>query len=73
MVEKGEVTKLLPGCLAGDRTSQEQLVLLAQKRVYYHCKKMLKQEDALDATQEILITMLTKLDTLKEPAAFGAG
>ena len=71
MVEKGEVTKLLPGCLAGDRTSQEQLVLLAQKRVYYHCKKMLKQEeDALDATQEILISMLTNLGSLREPAAF---
>ena len=71
MVEKADVTKLLAGCLAGDRECQEQLVLAAQKRVYYHCKKMLKQEeDALDATQEILIAMLTGLKNLREPAAF---
>ena len=70
-MEKADVTKWLPGCLAGDRACQEKLIMAAQQRVYYHCKKMLKQEeDALDATQEILITMLTSLSNLREPAAF---
>ena len=58
-------------CLVGEQRAQEELVLAAQNRVYYHCKKMLKNdEDALDATQEILISMLTRLDKLQEPEAF---
>ena len=58
-------------CLSGDQQAQEELVLAAQNRVYYHCKKMLKhEEDALDATQEVLISMLTKLDKLQDPEAF---
>ena len=55
----------------GDRSAQEQLVMTAQNKVYYHCKKFLKnEEDAQDATQDVLITMLTNLEKLREPAAF---
>ena len=58
-------------CLSGDQQAQEELVLAAQNLVYYHCRKMLKhEEDALDATQEILISMLTRLDRLQDPEAF---
>lgn len=58
-------------CLSGDQQAQEELVLAAQNRVYYHCRKMLKHEEAaLDATQEILISMLTRLDRLQDPEAF---
>ena len=58
-------------CLSGDQQAQEELVLAAQNQVYYHCRKMLKhEEDALDATQEILISMLTRLDRLQDPEAF---
>ena len=58
-------------CLSGDQHAQEELVLAAQNRVYYHCMKMLKdEEDALDATQEVLISMLTRLDRLQDPEAF---
>lgn len=70
-MEKNELIRLIPRCQTGDAQAQEALVLAVQNRVFYHCKKMLKNEDdALDATQEVLISMLTKLDTLKEPAAF---
>lgn len=70
-MERSSVANLISGCLAGDKEAREALVLAVQNRVFYHCRKMLKDEDdALDATQEILIAMLTKLDTLKEPAAF---
>lgn len=42
-----------------------------QNSVYYLCKKMLKNEDdAMDATQDVLISMLTKLDQLHESGAF---
>lgn len=55
----------------GDPEAQEALVEAAQNRVYYHCKKMLKQDaDAQDAAQDVLIAMITGLDKLKEPAAF---
>lgn len=70
-MEKAEVLALIPRCLAGEEEARTALVLAVQNRIFYHCKKMLRNEDdALDATQEILIAMLTKLDTLKEPAAF---
>lgn len=70
-MEKAEVLALIPRCLAGEEEARTALVLAVQNRIFYHCKKMLRNEDdALDATQEILIAMLTKLDSLKEPAAF---
>ena len=70
-MEQRDVTSLIARCREGDTQAQEALVLAVQNRVYYHCKKMLRHEDdALDATQEVLISMLRKLDTLKEPAAF---
>lgn len=70
-MEKAEVLVLIPRCLAGEEDARTALVLAVQNRIFYHCKKMLRNEDdALDATQEILIAMLTKLDSLKEPAAF---
>ena len=70
-MEKAEVLALIPRCLAGEEEARTALVLAVQNRIFYHCKKMLRNEDdALDATQEILIAMLTKLDSLKEPDAF---
>lgn len=70
-MEKTDVAGLIQRCREGDAQAQEALVLAVQNRVYYHCKKMLRhEENALDATQEVLISMLRKLDTLKEPAAF---
>lgn len=65
------IAPIVRRCLAGDAQAQEELVLAAQNRVYYHCKKMLRHdEDALDATQEVLISMLTKLGSLQQPEAF---
>lgn len=66
-----ELTKLIQGARTGDRQAQETLLAEIQNRVYYHCKKMLKHDsDAQDATQDVLITVLTSLDKLREPAAF---
>lgn len=70
-MENRDIASLIARCREGDAQAQEALVLAVQNRVYYHCKKMLRhEENALDATQEVLISMLRKLDTLKEPAAF---
>ena len=70
-METKNVVPVIRRCLSGDARAQEELVLAAQNRVYYHCKKMLRNEDdALDATQEILLAMLVKLDGLRTPKAF---
>lgn len=70
-MERSSMAPIIGRCLSGDSQAQEELVLAVQSRVYYHCLKMLKnEEDALDATQEILISMLTKLDRLQDPEAF---
>lgn len=70
-MEQAELIALLERCKAGDQTAQEKLVVETQNKVYYHCKKFLKnEEDAQDAAQDVLITMLTSLEKLREPAAF---
>ena len=70
-MEKSELSALIGRCQRGDRQAQETLILETQNRIYFHCRKMLKnEEDALDATQEILISMLEGIHNLQEAAAF---
>lgn len=70
-MEQTELLTLIERCRAGDPEAQEKLVVETQNRVYYHCKKFLKnEEDAQDATQDVLIAMITGLDKLRQPAAF---
>lgn len=70
-MEQTELLTLIAKCREGDPEAQERLVVETQNKVYYHCKKFLKnEEDAQDATQDVLITMITSLDKLREPAAF---
>ena len=70
-MEQGRLLELIQRSRQGDPQAQEELVEAVQNRVYYHCRKMLKkEEDALDATQDVLLVMITSLDKLKEPAAF---
>ena len=58
--------KLIEKSRRGDRRAQDQLILKVQNRVYYHCRKILSnEEDALDATQDILIAMLKGLGNLR--------
>lgn len=70
-MEQSKLTELIERSRTGDPEAQAALIETAQRRVYYHCKKMLRHEqDAEDATQDVLMAILTKLDTLREPAAF---
>ena len=69
-LEQAELLDLIRRSRQGDPEAQEALILAAQNKIYYHCKKILKhEEDAQDATQDVLIVMITSLDKLKEPAA----
>ena len=70
-MDQEKLKDLIQKSIQGDRKAQETLVLAVQNKVYYHCKKMLKKEEAAqDAAQDVLIAMLTGLDKLREPAAF---
>jgi len=70
-VEKTLLIAVVKQCQAGDLAAQEQLILEVQQSIYYQCLKFLRhQEDAEDATQDILFNMLTKIDTLNQPEAF---
>ena len=70
-MEQEKLTRLIKQARQGDQSAQEALLAAVQDRVYYHCKKMLKNEqDAQDAAQDVLIAVLTGLDKLREPGAF---
>ena len=70
-MEQEKLLELIRRSRERDLDAQEELVRTAQNRVYYHCKKMLKHEEtAWDASQDVLLAMITSLDQLQEPAAF---
>lgn len=66
-----ELEELIIRSRRGDQEAQEELIRAAQERVYYHCKKIIKnEEDVQDAVQDVLFSMFRNLDSLREPAAF---
>ena len=70
-IDEEKLEELIRRSIQGEEEAQEALVQAVQNKVYYHCKKMLKkEEDAQDATQDVLIVMLSSLSKLREPAAF---
>lgn len=70
-MEREAQIKLIQACRKGDPEALETLIREMQNPIYYQCRKMLGDEqDALDATQEVMLTVLNKLDNLREPAAF---
>ena len=63
--------KLISLAKEGNRDALESLVKLIQDRIYRLALKMLYQpQDAEDATQEILIKIITKLDSFREESSF---
>lgn len=72
-MDQKQITRLVERSRSGDRAAQEELIAAVQNYVYFHCCKLLDhRENALDVTQEVLITMVTSLPKLQEPAAFRA-
>ena len=70
-IDEEKLEELIRRSIQGEEEAQEALVQAVQNKVYYHCKKMLKkEEDTQDATQDVLIVMLSSLSKLREPAAF---
>ncbi len=56
---------------SGDLQAMEKILEVAHTSVSYQCRKMMpRQEDAEDLTQEVLLAVYQKIDTLKETKAF---
>jgi RNA polymerase sigma factor (sigma-70 family) len=55
----------------GDNKALENIIMTTSDFIYYYCLVMLKNEqDAMDATQEIFIIVIQKLNTVKNPKSF---
>ena len=70
-MEKEYLIELVKKSQSGNEQSIEELLCYAHTSVSYQCRKMLRHtQDAEDVTQEVLVTIYTKLDSLQDPAAF---
>ena len=70
-MEKTELTALVVKAQSGDQEAMEEVLRAAHTSVSYQCRKLLRDpRDAEDMTQEVLLAVYTKLDTLKTPEAF---
>ena len=70
-MEKEVIIELVQRSKDGETAATEELLRTAHTFVSYQCRKLLKNpQDVEDVTQEVLLTMYTKLNTLQEPAAF---
>lgn len=65
--------KLLTACKAKHRHSQRLVYEYMAPRLYHTCKRYLKQNEEIEETlADVFYTIFTKLDQLKETAAFEA-
>ena len=70
-MEKDRIESLVNRAQSGDLQAMEKLLEVAHTSVSYQCRKMMpRQEDAEDLTQEVLLAVYQKIDTLKEAKAF---
>ncbi len=66
-----EDRELIRRYLAGDTDAFEALMTAHEGRVFSICLRMLRNRDsALDATQDVFLTVFRKVDRYKEQAAF---
>ena len=70
-MDKQKMMELVKKSQSGEPGAMEELLRAAYTPVSYQCRRFLKTgQDAEDVTQEILILLYEKLDTLREPEAF---
>jgi RNA polymerase sigma factor (sigma-70 family) len=67
--DNNEIVRL---AIEGDKHALESLIISVQDRIYHLALKMLYQRaDAEDATQEIMIKIVTRLDSFRQASSFG--
>ncbi len=70
-IPKDELKALVKSAKAGGKDSMSRLIELCEQSVYCNCLYLLRnEEEAKDMAQEVLLTVFTKLDTLKREEAF---
>ena len=70
-VQTHRAEELAAQYLAGRRQAMEDLIQEIQDVVYFHCVKLMRNEDdAQDAAQEVLMAVLQGLDGLRNPSSF---
>lgn len=70
-IPKDELKALVKSAKAGSKESMSRLIELCEQSVYCNCLYLLRnEEEAKDMAQEVLLTVFTKLDTLKREEAF---
>lgn len=66
-----QLEQLVTEAAAGDKTAFEELYKQTCKQVHFTCLAFLKNEqDAADVSQEVYITVLKSIDTLKDKSRF---
>ena len=70
-IDNNRLTRLVEKAQRGNRKAMEDVVNMVSGYLYYYCLTLLGDDDkASDAVQDILLTMLKKLNTLEDPKAF---
>ncbi len=70
-MHKPDDTTIIDRVLAGDRESYRELVLRYQQKVYYSLvRRGVGREDALDLSQDTMVTAYTKLRSFNRSSSF---
>lgn len=70
-IDNSKLTRLVEKAKRGNQKAMEDVVNMVSGYIYYYSLTLLgDDEQAKDAVQDILLTMLKKLDSLEDPKAF---
>ncbi len=70
-IDNAKLTRLVAKAQGGNQKALDEVVNMVSGYIYYYCLTLLGDEEkSKDAVQDILLTMLKKLDSLADPKAF---
>lgn len=66
-----ELGEIVQQAQHGNKEAMEMLIASSERTVYFHCLRFLRnQEDVVDAVQDIFLSAIENLKTLRQPEAF---
>lgn len=70
-IDNKKLKRLVEKAQKGDERALEQIVTESSRYIYFYSFMMLQNQDkAQDAVQDVLLTLLQKIDTIENPAFF---
>jgi len=70
-IDNAKLTRLVAKAQGGNQKALDEVVNMVSGYIYYYCLTLLGDEEkSKDAVQDILLTILKKLDSLADPKAF---